>query len=454
MIMPKMGESIMECTVIQWLKKPGERIEADDSILEVATDKVDTEVPATYTGILKECLVHNGDVVPIGAPIARIETEELVASEPITTPVDVVPAPVPQVIHYTSEGDILEAARGLEASISSLRTRPDLAQTASFAGRFYSPLVLNIAREEGISREELDRIPGSGVENRLTKKDILAYVEAGVERGTEQRVATTAPSQPPVLPADIPPAPGSQPPPVYSINGQSDIIQMDRMRKLIAQRMVESKQISPHVSSFVETDMTAIVQWRTKIKDDFKRQTGENLTYTPILIEALAKAIKDFPMINISVDGDRIIVKKSINIGIAVALPSGNLIVPVIHNADQYNLVGLTKKVNDLSKRARENKLTADDLANGTYTMSNIGTFGNVMGTPIILQPQVAVMAFGAIVKKPAVIETPQGDLIGIRQLMFLSHSYDHRVVDGSLGGQFVKRVSDYLEGFDTTIKL
>jgi len=226
------------------------------------------------------------------------------------------------------------------------------------------------------------------------------------------------------------------------------------MRKLIAQRMVESKQISAHVSSFVETDMTAIVQWRTKVKDDFKRQTGENLTYTPILIEALVKAIKDFPMINISVDGDRIIVKKSINIGMAVALPSGNLIVPVIHNADQYNLVGLTKKVNDLSNRARENKLTADDLANGTYTMSNIGTFGNVMGTPIILQPQVAIMAFGAILKKPAVIETPQGDLLGIRQLMFLSHSYDHRVVDGSLGGQFVKRVSDYLEGFDTARKL
>lgn len=454
MIMPKMGESIMECTVIQWLKKPGERIEADDSILEVATDKVDTEVPATYTGVLKECLVHDGDVVPIGAPIARIETEELVASEPITTPVDVAPAPVPQAIHSAPESDVLEAARGLEASISSMRTRPDLAQTASFAGRFYSPLVLNIAREEGIGREELDRIPGTGAENRLTKKDILAYVEAGGARGTEQRVATTAPSQPSVWPADMPPAPDSQTPAAYSINGQSDIIQMDRMRKLIAQRMVESKQISPHVSSFVETDMTAIVQWRTKIKDDFKRQTGENLTYTPILIEALVKAIKDFPMINISVDGDRIIVKKSINIGIAVALPSGNLIVPVIHNADQYNLTGLTKKVNDLSKRARENKLTADDLANGTYTMSNIGTFGNVMGTPIILQPQVAIMAFGAIVKKPAVIETPQGDLIGIRQLMFLSHSYDHRVVDGSLGGQFVKRVSDYLEGFDTTIKL
>jgi len=454
MVMPKMGESIMECTVIQWLKKPGERIDADDSILEVATDKVDTEVPATYSGILKECLVHDGDVVPIGAPIARIETEEMVAQEEIPVPAANAPESVPEHAHSIQEGDVLEAARGLEASISSMRTRPDLAQTASFAGRFYSPLVLNIAREESIGREELDRIPGSGAENRLTKKDILAYVEEGVGRRTEQNGASTAQVRPPISSADQAPVLDHPTAPANSLNGQSDIIQMDRMRKLIAQRMVESKQISAHVSSFVETDMTAIVQWRTKVKDDFKRQTGENLTYTPILIEALVKAIKDFPMINISVDGDRIIVKKSINIGMAVALPSGNLIVPVIHNADQYNLVGLTKKVNDLSNRARENKLTADDLANGTYTMSNIGTFGNVMGTPIILQPQVAIMAFGAILKKPAVIETPQGDLLGIRQLMFLSHSYDHRVVDGSLGGQFVKRVSDYLEGFDTARKL
>ncbi len=467
MVMPKMGESIMECTVITWLKKPGDRIEADDSILEVATDKVDTEVPAICAGILKECLVHDGDVVPIGAPIARIESEETVENEPIESPVGASPlAPTPSLQPHSSSpsadpsdrphSEVLEAARGLEASISSMRTRPDLVGTASFAGRFYSPLVLNIAKEEGIGREELDRIPGSGAENRLTKNDIMAYVGegrgrsdgsangVGVSDGVGVKQETVAP---------LPPAPGPKSP-GHSLNGQSDIIQMDRMRKLIAQRMVESKQISPHVSSFVETDMTPIVQWRAKIKDDFKRQTGENLTYTPILIEALVKAIKDFPMINVSVDGDTIIVKKSINIGMAVALPSGNLIVPVIHHADQYNLVGLTKKVNDLSKRARENKLTADDLANGTYTMSNIGTFGNVMGTPIILQPQVAIMAFGAIVKKPAVIETPQGDLLGIRQLMFLSHSYDHRVVDGSLGGQFVKRVSDYLEKFDTDRKI
>ena len=448
MVMPKMGESIMECTVITWLKKPGDRIEADDSILEVATDKVDTEVPATHAGILKECLVHDGDVVAIGAPIARIETSETIDNEqvniPATPPATIAP-PVSQVQSTpvdvaTVETEIHEVARGLEASISSMRTRPDLAEGVSFAGRFYSPLVLNIAKEEGIGRIELDQIPGSGAENRLTKKDMLEYVE-----GKNIPATATAP---------LAPSPNGRTAPSHSLNGQSDIIQMDRMRKLIAQRMVESKQISAHVSSFVETDMTAIVQWRTKVKDDFKRQTGENLTFTPILIEALVKAIKDFPMINVSVDGDKIIVKKPINIGMAVALPSGNLIVPVIHNADQYNLVGLTKKVNDLSGRARDNKLTADDLANGTYTMSNIGTFGNVMGTPIIMQPQVAIMAFGAIVKKPAVIETPQGDLLGIRQLMFLSHSYDHRVVDGSLGGRFVKRVSDYLEQFDTDRKL
>ncbi|WP_027302727.1 dihydrolipoamide acetyltransferase family protein [Rudanella lutea] len=456
MVMPKMGESIMECTVIHWLKQPGERIEADDSILEVATDKVDTEVPATHAGILKECLVQEGDVVPVGAPIARIETEASVSAEPATpvaaAPVETSSTPVAQETPEETEPEVLQVAQGLESSIASMRTRPDLADGPSFAGRFYSPLVLSIAKEEGIGREELDRIPGTGAENRLTKKDILGYLE---NRSAE--VAPVAPipaPAPKAAPASTAPATAAKAPASVSLNGQTDIIQMDRMRKMIAQRMVESKQISPHVSSFVEVDMTPVVQWRARMKDEFKRKTGENLTFTPILIEALVKAIKDFPMINVSVDGDTIIVKKAINIGMAVALPSGNLIVPVIHDADSYNLVGLTKKVNDLSKRARENKLTADDLANGTYTMSNIGTFGNIMGTPIILQPQVAIMAFGAIVKKPAVIETPQGDLIGIRQLMFLSHSYDHRVVDGSLGGQFVKRVADYLEGFDTDQKI
>ncbi|AUD01647.1 dihydrolipoamide acetyltransferase family protein [Spirosoma pollinicola] len=493
MVMPKMGESIMECTVIAWLKQPGDRIEADESLLEVATDKVDTEVPAPHNGILKEILANNGDVVAVGAPIARIEVEEAIdkgtkpasttpaeqsAANSDQTPVGIgdvanVPAPEETELH---ESVVFTAAHELESSIAAMSSRSAPVEKAVatsattlagdspiFADRFYSPLVLNIAREESVSRDELDRIQGSGAENRITKKDILAYV---IDRAEGRGYDTTSNG---AKAGDTPqatngvqlPTPAIQPVPTQSgkqvngsVNGQTDIIQMDRMRKLIAQRMVESKQISPHVSSFVEADLTPLVEWRTRIKDQYKQQTGENLTYTPMLVEAIVKAIKDFPMINVSVEGDSILVKKAINIGMAVALPSGNLIVPVIHNADQYNLVGLTKKVNDLTKRARENKLTADDLAGGTYTISNIGTFGNLMGTPIILQPQVAIMAFGAIVKKPAVIETLQGDFIGIRQLMFLSHSYDHRVVDGSLGGQFVRRVADYLEKFDTTLKL
>ncbi|QJW92303.1 2-oxo acid dehydrogenase subunit E2 [Spirosoma taeanense] len=485
MVMPKMGESIMECTVITWLKQPGDRLEADESVLEVATDKVDTEVPAPQNGILKEILVNDGDVVAVGAPIARIETEETVGAEPTTpagagpdnadqTPVGVGDlANVQAEAEAAPEADVATAAHDLEASISAMSSRgtPGKAVAASattlaatpeteaapvFANRFYSPLVLNIAKEEGVSRDELDRIPGSGADNRVTKKDILAYVSNRAEAPQAQPASIPAEAAPALTRSEPQPVPAT---PVNgktngSISGQTDIIQMDRMRKMIAQRMVESKQTSPHVSSFVEADLTPVVQWRTRMKDQFKQQTGENLTYTPILVEAIVKAIKDFPMINVSVEGDSIIVKKSVNIGMAVALPNGNLIVPVIHDADQYNLVGLTRKVNDLTKRARENKLTADDLAGGTYTISNIGTFGNLMGTPIIVQPQVAIMAFGAIVKKPAVIETPQGDFIGIRQLMFLSHSYDHRVVDGSLGGQFVRRVADYLEQFDLERRL
>ena len=493
MVMPRMGESIMECTVIAWLKQPGERIEIDESVLEVATDKVDTEVPAPCNGILKEVLVKDGDVVAVGAPIARIETDVMAAHETPPTPDQAAPSQNGTLEHTPANADqtpvgigdvanvpvetepvaddvtVLESAREMETSILAMSSRGTAVagkavaasptkladNTPTYHDRFYSPLVLNIAKEEGISRDELDRIAGSGADNRVTKKDMLAYV---IDRA-EGRTAPPAPVQPTPAPAPMAqpaPAPISPTPSVNgsatgSLNGQADIVQMDRMRKMIAQRMVESKQISPHVSSFVEADLTGVVQWRTRIKDTFKQQTGENLTYTPILVEAIVRAIKDFPMINVSVEGDTILVKKQVNVGMAVALPSGNLIVPVIHNADQYNLIGLTKKVNDLTKRARENKLTADDLAGGTYTISNIGTFGNLMGTPIILQPQVAIMAFGAIVKKPAVIETAEGDFIGIRQLMFLSHSYDHRVVDGSLGGQFVRRVADYLEQFDTT---
>ncbi|WP_207435485.1 dihydrolipoamide acetyltransferase family protein [Sabulibacter ruber] len=447
MVMPKMGESIMEGTVLKWLKQVGDTIEQDESVLEVATDKVDTEVPAIQGGILKEILVQEGQVVAVGAPIAIISTggEE----EPSSSAPEQEAAPVAQPVAQ-------EVAQPIEAPQANAHTFQRLEQPAS--GRFYSPLVLNIAREEGISMQELEYIPGTGKEGRVSKKDILEYVAAR-QNGSSAAPAAQPVAQPVAAPAPQP-TPAAQPQvapaastpavaPAQSYSGNVEIIEMDRMRKMISQRMVDSKRISPHVTSFVEADVTNLVNWRTKMKDAYKKREGENLTFTPIFIEAIVKAIKDFPMINVSVDGDRIIKKRDINIGVAVALPSGNLIVPVIHNADQMNLNGLTKKVNDLANRARLNKLTAADLADPTYTISNVGSFGNVMGTPIIMQPQVAIMAVGAIKKKPAVIETPEGDLIGIRQFMFLSHSYDHRVVDGSLGGMFVRRVSDYLEGFD-----
>lgn len=420
--MPKMGESIMEATVLKWLKNVGETIEVDEYLLEVATDKIDTEVPSSHTGIVKEILVAEGDVAEIGKPICIIETEENTLQD----------LPLPTQISSKLEQEIDEIK-----ALTGINIDPMPATEMSNGGtRFYSPLVLSICKKENISTAELTSIHGTGADGRVTKHDIFAYLE---NRTTPKSVSL------PVV--EVKPQP-------VVVAGNDEIIQMDRMRRMIADRMVESKRIAPHVTSFVETDMTNVAIWRNAIKDSFKKEYGENITYTPILVEAIVKAIKDFPQINASVDGDRIIVKKSINIGMAVALPSGNLIVPVIHNADSYNLVGLTKKINDLSKRARENKLKPEDLQGGTYSFSNIGTFGNIMGTPIIMQPQVAIMAFGAIQKKPAVIETPQGDLLGIRQKMFISHSYDHRVVDGSLGGQFVKRVSDYLEAFEIDRKL
>jgi len=423
MVMPKMGESIMEGTVLTWLKQEGDTIEADESVLEVATDKVDTEVPAIHAGILKEILVKEGDVVPVGAPIARIETDAAGDS-----------APAKEAPKAAASEPAKETADASTNQSSVVLEKP--------AGvRFYSPLVMNITREEGISMSELERVPGTGREDRVTKKDILAYVK-------NRPVAGSAPA--PSAQAVSAPATQTAPKPMpVSISGDDEIIEMDRMRKMIAQRMVDSKRISPHVTSFVEADVSGVVSWRNKVKNSFMEREGEPITFTPIFIEAVVKAIKDYPMINVQVDGDRIIKKKDINVGLAVALPSGNLIVPVIHRADQYNLTGLTKKVNDLAKRARENKLTPDDLQGGTYTVSNVGSFGNVMGTPIIMQPQVGILALGAVVKKPAVIETPSGDAIAIRHKMFLSHSYDHRVVDGSLGGMFVRRVADYLEKFD-----
>ncbi len=420
MIMPKMGESIFECTVLNWLKNVGDKIEADDMILEVATDKIDTEIGASHSGIIKEFLVQKGEVAVIGKPVCIIE----VAGEET--------APQPKVTEEAKPTEITEVEKLIEEPVSdfvNLLTTPPVAAkpTTPSNNRFYSPLVLNIAKEEGISFEELDKIVGTGLEGRVTKDDILAFVKQGVS------VPTAAPIAERIVVA----------------SGSDQIIEMDRMRKMIAERMVESKRIAPHVTSFVETDMTNTAIWRDKTKGKFKQDTGENITFTPLLIEAVVKAIKDFPMINVQVDGDKIIKKGRINIGMAVALPNGNLIVPVIHDADSYSLIGLTKKINDLTYRARNNKLKADDLADGTLTVSNIGSFGNIAGTPILVQPQVSILAFGVIQKKVSVIETPQGDTIGIRQKMIISHTYDHRVVDGSLGGQFVKRVSDYLEGFD-----
>ncbi len=430
MVMPKMGESIMEGTVLSWLKEEGDTIEADESVLEVATDKVDTEVPATHGGVLKEILVKEGDVVPVGAPIAKIETE---GEESVDTPapaVETAAAVTAQVAEVASNGASSNGSNGVAV----------LEKPAS--DRFYSPLVMNIARQENIAMTELERVPGTGRDGRVTKKDILSYVK---NRPAEVPAAAPAKVSAPAAPA---PQRAPQPMPV-SISGADEIIEMDRMRKMIAERMVDSKRISPHVTSFVEADVTSIVSWRNRIKQSFKEREGEPITFTPIFMEAVVKALKDYPMMNIQVDGNNIIKKRDINVGMAVALPSGNLIVPVIHNTDQYNLVGLTKKVNDLARRARENKLTPDDLQGGTYTISNVGSFGNVMGTPIIMQPQVGILALGAVVKKPAVVETPTGDAIAIRHKMFLSHSYDHRVVDGSLGGMFVRRVADYLERFD-----
>ena len=421
MLMPKMGESIIEGTILTWLKKEGDSIEADESVLEVATDKVDTEVPATHGGILKKILAKEGDVVAVGNAIAIIEINAEASNDSPAAPA-------------TAKEVLVQAAPALTAS---LITTAEPEAPSHSDGRFYSPLVKSIAKEEGISTDELSRIPGSGAEGRVTKQDMLDYLAA---RSNGHSKNTGVTKTPPSI---------SQPKAPASISGGDELIEMDRMRKMIASRMVESKRISAHVTSFVEADMTNIVLWREKNKEAYKAKYGEGITFTPFFIDAVAKAIRDFPMINISVEGDHILKKKEINIGMAVALPSGNLIVPVIRNADQLNIVGISKKVNDLANRARINKLTADDVTGGTYTVSNVGSFGNIMGTPIIAQPQVAILAIGAIVKKPAVVETPTGDVIAIRHKMFLSHTYDHRVVDGSLGGMFVRKVADYLEEFD-----
>lgn len=438
LIMPKMGESIMEATILRWLKKPGDPVAQDETVLEIATDKVDSEVPSPVAGTLGEILFAENAVVPVGQAIATILTGAVEASASPASgngqgaaPQAAAPTPAP-------------APASVPAAAAPAPSTPVSAPVRGDGSRFYSPLVRTIAQKERISAEELAAISGSGAQGRVTKFDVLGYLE--------QR--TNTPASSPAAPQPVAPAPTAAPvsaPAASAVQagGNVEIIEMDRMRRLIADHMVMSKQTSPHVTSFVEVDVTDIVNWRERVKKSFEQKYGEKITFTPVFIEAVVKAILDYPLINISVEGTTIIRKKDINIGMAAALPSGNLIVPVIRQADMLNLAGLTKKVNDLARRARENKLKPEEIQDGTFTLTNVGTFGNVMGTPIINQPQVAILATGAIRKKPAVVETPYGDMIAVRQLMFLSLSYDHRVVDGALGGSFLRRVGDYLEAFD-----
>jgi len=445
--MPKMGESIAEATIIRWLKNEGDRVEKDEPIVEIATDKVDSEIPSTEAGILVKQMYKDGDVVKVGEPVAMINTEGGASAV----------APAPTAAPATTP--VVETPVAVEAAVTAIENQIQAAQPAAEplsnadGSRFYSPLVLNIARTEGVSMSELETVPGTGKEGRVTKSDILAYV---ANLGNAQPTAAAASvSAMPVAPVATTPAISTQTPAKVevkshiSLNPGDELIEMDRVRKLIADHMVMSKHTSPHVTSFVEADVTNLVNWRNRVKDSFKKREGENITFTPIFIEAVAKAIKDFPMINVSVDGTTIIKRKNINVGMAVAQQNGNLIVPVIKNADTMNLLGLTRAVNELANRARIGKLTPDEIQGGTYTLTNVGSFGNVLGTPVINQPQVAIMAVGAIRKKPAVLETEYGDVIAIRHMMYLSHSYDHRVVDGALGGMFVRRVADYLEQWD-----
>ncbi len=430
--LPKMGESVAEATITNWLKEVGDKIEADEAVLEIATDKVDSEVPSEVSGILVEQLFGKDDLVQVGQTIAIIETE---GDAPTAKVTEEVSAPT-------------EAAE-IEKTIEVAKETVAAPQDFSGSDKFFSPLVKNIAKEEGISVAELENIAGSGKDGRVTKEDIFKYIEnrkSGVVEAPKAVVAAPKAAEPIVQAAPVQKSQQAVP---VSVNGGDEIIEMDRMRKLISGYMVASVQTSAHVQSFIEVDVTNIVKWREKVKTAFEKREGEKLTFTPIMMEAVAKALKDFPGMNISVDGDYIIKKKNINLGMAAALPNGNLIVPVIKNADQLNLVGMAKAVNDLGNRAKAGKLKPDDTQGGTYTVTNVGTFGSVFGTPIINQPQVGILALGAIRKVPAVIETPEGDFIGIRQKMFLSHSYDHRVVDGALGGSFVKRVAEYLEAFD-----
>jgi len=434
LLLPKMGESVAEATITQWLKQPGDSIAMDESVLTIATDKVDSDVPSPVAGTLVKWLYEVNDVVQVGQALALVETESGSAAAAPTA------AAAPQA-SASSAAAPTPAANAPEA-VPFLPATEALPVGRTSSGRFYSPLVRSIAAKEGLGAAELDQIPGSGAEGRVNKADLLAYL---ANRGSAPAPAAPAVAAPAAAAASSSAPKTSS----YSPQEGDEIIEMDRMRKLIADHMVMSKSTSPHVTSFVEADVTNLVRWRDKVKHAFEKREGEKITFTPIFIEAVARAIKDFPMINISIDGDKIYRHKNINIGMATALPTGNLIVPVIKNADQLNLSGITKQVNALANRARNNQLKPDDIQGGTYTLTNVGSFGNVMGTPIINQPQVAILAVGAIRKMPAVVETPEGDMIAIRHKIFLSHSYDHRVVDGALGGMFVRRVADYLEAWD-----
>lgn len=437
LIMPKMGESVAEATIIKWSKNEGDKIKIDETVLEIATDKVDSEIPSPFEGTLIKRLFNEGDVVQVGAVIGVISSDAgASASEAPKTA-----AP--------------EVKKAETAPVAAASAAPVAAVATNYgdSDKFYSPLVKSIAKEEGISLAELDSIKGTGQDGRVTKADILAYLpnrnkQAAVVSAPAAKTETKAASNGTTSVGDNAVIVYR---PAVSVGAGDEVIEMDRMRKMIADNMVMSKHVSPHVTSYVEADVTNLVMWRDKAKKEFEKRDGEKLTFTPLFIEAVAKAIKDFPLINVSVDqsGTKIIKRKNINIGMAAALPTGNLIVPVIKNADEKNLLGITKSVNDLANRARANKLLPDEIQGGTFTLTNVGSFGNLMGTPIILQPQVAILAVGSIKKKPAVIETPQGDMIGVRQFMYLSLSYDHRVVDGSLGGSFLRRVADYLEQWD-----
>lgn len=434
LVMPKMGESIMEATILKWHKQPGDAVKMDETILEIATDKVDSEVPSTAEGVIEEVLFNVNDVVPIGKVIARIRTGGAAPAE--APKASAVPAPPPA----------QPSTQAQQPSQQHAPQRP--AEGGNTAGRFYSPLVLNIAAQEGISMTELESLNGTGNEGRVTKKDILQYV-------SDRKSGKAAPHQPQAQPASqqnnmvIPVNKVEQQQAPASYSGNVEIIEMDRMRKLIADHMVRSKHTSPHVTSFTEADVTNLVMWRDRVKKEFEKREGTKITFTPLFIEAIVRCIKKFPLINSSLDGTNIIVKKDINIGMATALPSGNLIVPVIKNADQLNLVGLAKQVNGMADSARNNKLKPEDIADGTFTLTNVGTFGSLMGTPIINQPQVAILAVGAIKKRPVVVETPHGDSIAIRHMMYLSMSYDHRIVDGSLGATFLTAVANELENFN-----